>query len=181
VKSALETRTKRSTDGSPPDSCQSSITSEASFPPEFRRRSAAAKGSFDISSFDLVHNFVEHLVAKNASQALEINRSSRPTIDWETVEASVADSCSFEQAIGRAVVIADQMSRGVFGDTQFGDAPPSVEDPFFPFSVADVIPDFGDESRYRTRVARKVGRIFGTQRSVAVLAVSLILVLFFRE
>ncbi len=39
------------------------------------------------------------------------------------MEASVADSRSFEQAIGRAVVIADQMCRGVFDDTHFRPAP----------------------------------------------------------
>ena len=74
----------------------------------------------------------------------------------------MADSSTLEQAIGRAVVVADQMSRGVLDDTQPGDSPSlKPEDPFFAFSVADVIPDFGDQSRYRTRVARRVTRIFG--------------------
>jgi hypothetical protein len=115
--------------------------------------------------FGLVRTFVEHLAAKNASEGLESYRSSLRTIDWETVESSVADSRSFEQAIGRAVVIADQMSRGVFGDTHLAEAPPTAENPFFSFSVADVVPDFG-ESRYRTRAARKLGRIFGGRRAV---------------
>jgi hypothetical protein len=57
------------------------------------------------------------------------------------------------------------MSRGAFDYTQPRDSPASLktEDPFFAFSMADVIPDFGDESRYRTRVARKMTRMFGTR------------------
>jgi hypothetical protein len=136
------------------------------FASEHSRGSDAAEDSFDIGSFGLVRGFVEHLAAKNASESLESYRSSLRSIDWETVESSVAYSRSFEQAIGRAVVIADQMSRGVFGDTPLAEAPPAAENPFFRFSVADVVPDFGDESRYRTRVARKLGRIFGARRAV---------------
>jgi hypothetical protein len=166
VKSALHTRTKCSTDGRWPDSCESTVRPDHSAPPELPQGSIAANESFDIGSFDLVRKFMEHLLVKNASEALGNSRLSHRTIDWQTVEASVADSRSFEQAIGRAVVIADQMCRGVFGDAKLGDVPPNAIDPFFPFSVADVVPDFGDESRYRTRVARRVGRIFGGQRAL---------------
>jgi hypothetical protein len=109
-----------------------------------------------------VRRFLEHVVAKNALAALGNGRSAPQAIDWSAVAASVADSSTLEQAVGRAVVIADQMSRGVLDDTQTGDSPSSLkpEDPFFAFSVADVIPDFGDESRYRTRMARRVTNIF---------------------
>ena len=119
----------------------------------------------------------------------------------EVVEASVADSLSFEQAIGRAVVIADQMSRGVLDEAQLGNAPSSLGDaplalgdaplalgdapsssdagdPFFAFSMADVVPDFGGEHRYWTRVRTKMARIIGTRRTVVASAVSLMLVLF---
>jgi len=110
---------------------------------------------------------VEELVAENASAALGNGRSARYTIDWAAMEASVADSRTLEHAIGRAVVIADQVSRGVFDDNQTGGPPSPIkaEDPFFAFSLADVVPDFGDESRYRTRVVRKVARIFGTRQT----------------
>jgi len=126
-----------------------------------------------------VRKFVEHMVAKNALAVLGNGRSARHAIDWDAVEASVADSRTLEQAIGRAVVIADQMCRGVFDITQLGDASPlNVEVPFLTFSMADVVPDFGDESRYRTRMARKAGRIFGTRRTVVATAVSLMCLLF---
>ena len=155
-------------------------TPDTSFPSEEAppAGSASAIDPFNIGSFDLVRKFVEHVVAKNASASLGDGRSCRNAIDWEAVEASVADSSSFEQAIGRAVVIADQMCRGVFDDTHPGDASSSLktEEPFFAFSMVDVVPDFGDESRYRTRVARRVARIFGIRRTAVTLAVSLVLV-----
>jgi hypothetical protein len=162
----LQTPTECSKDGRPPDNSLSTVAPGSRFASEHSRGSDAAEDSFAIGSFGLVRQFVEHLAARNASESLESYRSSLRTIHWETVESSVADSRSFEQAIGRAVVVADQMSRGVFGDVQLAEAPPAAENPFFPFSVADVVPDFGDESRYRTRVARKLGRIFGARRSV---------------
>ena len=125
---------------------------------------------FDIRSFDMVRRFVQHVVDENAPTLLGSGDHSGPAIDWGAVEASVAGALTLEQAIGRAVVIADQMSRGLFGCAQVQDDPTSrpdapslaAEDPFFAFSMADVVPDFGDESRYRLRVARKVARIFGT-------------------
>jgi hypothetical protein len=114
-----------------------------------------------------VRKFVDHVVAKNASAVLESGCSASNAIDWEAVEVSVASCRSFEQAIGRAVVIADQMCRGVFDGTHLKDPGSSAraQDSFFAFSVADLTPDFGDESRYRWRVARKVTRIF--RRTVA--------------
>ena len=122
--------------------------------------------SFDLESFDLVRRFVEHVVVKNASAVLGNGRSSRNAIDWEALEASVSDAGSLEQAIGRAVVIADQMCRGVFDGTHLSDAQSSLkaEDPFFAFSMAEVVPDFGDGSRYRTKVAKKVTKILGIRR-----------------
>ena len=113
-----------------------------------------------------MRQFVEQVVAQNAATVLGNGRSAQEPIDWGAVEAAVAGSRSFEQAIGRAVVVADQMCRGVFDDINFGGAAssPGSEEPFFAFSNADVIPDFGDESRYRTRMARKVAGIFGIRR-----------------
>ena len=118
-------------------------------------------GTYDIVAFDLVRGFVEHLVAGTSPREPENSRSPTNTVDWDTVAASVAHSRSLEHAIGRAVVIADQLSRDVVKDVQLGDArtpPPTTDDPFFAFTMADVVPDFGD-SRYRARVARRVGGI----------------------
>ena len=63
-------------------------------------------------------------------------------------------------------MVADQMSRGVFAGIEYADRWPSYDanDPFFAFSVADVSPDFGDESRYRKRVAKKFAGILATRR-----------------
>ncbi len=174
VKSALHTRTIFSTDAGAPQNCPSAITPDTSYWSEeaLSGGSASAIVPFNIESFDLVRKFVEHVVAKNASALVGNSRSSRSAIDWEAVEASVADSSSFEQAIGRAVVVADQMCRGVFDDTHPGEASSSLKTdyPFFAFSLADVVPDFGDESRYRARVARRVARIFGIRRMAVTLA-----------
>jgi hypothetical protein len=130
---------------------------------------ASPTGHFDIGSFDLVREFVEHVVAKNTSLGTGNDHSARHALDWAALEASVADSPTLEQAIGRAIVIADQMGRGVFED-----APPTEmaislakDDPFFSFSMADVVPDFGDASRYRSRMVRKVARVFGSRRTMA--------------
>ncbi len=180
VKSALQTPTILSTDASAPQNGPPATSPDLSFPAKqaLPARSAFALDPFNIGSFDLVRNFVEHVVAKNASASLGHDRSFRGAIDWEAVEARVADSSSFEQAIGRAVVIAVQMCRAVFDDTHPGDtsSSPKSEEPFFAFSMIDAVPDFGDESRYRTRVAKRVARIFGIRRTAVTLAVSLVLV-----
>lgn len=150
--------------------------------------SASANVSFDIGSVDLVRKFVEHVTAKDASAVQGHGRSPRSDFDWELVTANVAGSRSFEHAIGRAVVIADQMRRGMFDDTHLDASDDThlgaasslrTDDPFFAFSMADVIPDFGDESRYRTRLARKASKILRTRRTVVPVAVSLLLALLF--
>ena len=124
--------------------------------------------SFDCS-FELFRRFVQHIVASNTSEAIEEGGGSRTSINWVALRDAVAHSDSIEQAIGRAVVIADRMSRGALKDHDMSVMPSSVsyDDPFFAFSVADAIPDFGDQSRYRTRVTSKVARFLGTRRTVA--------------
>jgi hypothetical protein len=119
-------------------------------------------------SFDLVRKFLEHLVVEKSEGASGYGESARCEIDWAAVEASTSNCQTLEQAIGRAIVVADQMSRGVFAGIQYADLWPSydADDPFFAFSVADVAPDFGDESRYRKRVVRKVVEILGTRRKL---------------
>lgn len=104
------------------------------------------------------------MVLENALGA----RGAQHEIDWTMVEASTSDCQTLEEAIGRAVVVAHQMSRGVFDDIQRADSWPPYDpnDPFFAFSVADVAADFGDESRYRERVVKKVAGILGTRRKL---------------
>jgi hypothetical protein len=158
MKDALHTPTKGSaTAGPAPALLEGSLQS----------RSVFGTASFDIRSFELVRRFVEHVVAKNASVAPVVGQEA---IDWVAVQTAVTNSGTLEQAIGRAVVIADQMSRGLFDIAQPHDSQTSrkAEDPLFaedPFSMADVVPDFGDGSRYRTRAARRVTRLFGIQRT----------------
>jgi len=168
VNSALHTRTTCTTNARQQNRSSTNGTDSFLLVGEvLPARSASANAAFDIGSVQLVRGFIDHLVAKNASRALRTGRSSRYVIDWRAVDASVAGSRTLEQAIGRAVVIADQMARGVFDATESGDSPssPNAEDPFFAFSLADVVPDFGDESRYRARVVRTVAKIFATRRT----------------
>jgi len=126
------------------------------------RKNSGEDGSRGIGldgSFELFRRFVEHLMATNASEASQ--NASTAIVDWEFIRASVAGSCSVEQAIGRAAVIADRMSRGTFehATPAMTPLPRPNEDPFFAFSVADAVPDFGDNRRYRERVIRRVGRL----------------------
>ena len=182
VKSALHTDTTNSSNAGPPENRRLSTEPGVSarvdetFLPS---GSSSAGASFDIRSFELVRRFVEHVRVKSASAVLGNGRVAQHEIDWGAVEASVADSRTLEQAIGRAIVIADRMSRGVFDGPQSGESPWSLEteEPFFAFSMTDVAADFGDASRYRARVARKVSRILGTRRTVATITVSLLLAL----
>ena len=108
-------------------------------------------------------------MVKNAAEALETDGSRPYEIDWAEVEASTSDCQTLEQAIGRAVVVADRMSRGAFSraqPTNFSSAY-DANDPFFAFSVADVTPDFGDDSRYRRRAVRKLARILASRNLAA--------------
>jgi hypothetical protein len=129
---------------------------------------SAASTPIAVGSYDLVRKFLQHVVVENVARASACDESVQHEIDWAAVEASTRDCQTLEQAIGRAVVVADQMSRGVSDGMQSADFWPCYDanDPFFAFSVADVAPDFGDESRYRKRVAKKVAGILGTRRNL---------------
>ncbi len=128
-------------------------------------RPARAGGSFDIAGIELVRGFVEHLAEQRSSAVPTSVQRIRAQIDWGVLEAAVAESTSIEQAIGRAIALADRMCRGVSDEPEAAvTTSDKVEQPFFAFSVADVVPDFGDHSRYRTRVAKRFARIFSTRR-----------------
>ena len=140
------------------------------------RRSEASSADprplrFDVGSFHLVRAFVEEMAAKTRS-GFDAKCSPAQAVDWQAIESAVADSASLELAIGRAVVMAHRMCTTGSGFEEDDLAPPERDDPgsehmvrsetetevpFFTFSVADAVPDFG-ESRLRTRVARRFGR-----------------------
>jgi hypothetical protein len=121
---------------------------------------------FDIGAFDLVRSFIEHLVANGAPGDPAKSCSPNTAVDWETLTSSVADARSLEHAIGRAVVLANRLTRGLADDLPASGrtTPPAAEDPFFAFTMADVVPDFGDGSR-RWRFTKRVANIMGTRRS----------------
>ena len=136
------------------------------------------EGAYAISALALVREFVDRVLAENSHAMIGDARTPHQSVDWAAIEDSVRDCRSLEQAIGRAVVIAAQLSRGVIENTHHRGPEPALttgedsfltardDDPFFAFSMADAVPDFGDESRYRTKVARKVARVFGVDRTM---------------
>ena len=151
------------------------------------RQADSHAASFDIGSVGLMREFVEHFARTRSGWASGGRPAPAHAVDWTILQAAVAGSASLEQAVGRALVIAEQMCRGVFEGSVVEVSPlPEVvpaartredtlsvpnhehpfptlseDDPFFAFNMADAIPDFGDESRYRTKVAKKVARVFG--------------------
>lgn len=180
MKSALNTLTTRpGTTGVPKEYHlgQSSHSASAT-----REAAAFSNQSRKLRSFDLVRDFVTHLAAAHADVP-GVDRRGHEAIDWEALVTSVAGIRPIERAIGRAVVIATRKCGGVFEDDDlrvaetssmstedhsvaFGDDGTSAtiheEEPFFSFSVADAIPDFGDES-HRSRIAKRVAGVLGTR------------------
>jgi hypothetical protein len=115
-------------------------------------------------SFEILEEFVEHLAETGVSRAPVDDHGRTPTIEWDLAVEAIEDCASMEQAIGRALVVADQMNREVVTGESVSPSPVQDEDPFFSFSVADSLPDFGDHSRYRSKLAKKVGRMIRTRR-----------------
>ena len=128
-------------------------------------------GSLD-DTFEFFRDFVEHVVRTNLSDALEKSpRGLRPLIR-EVIRAAVADTDSIEQALGRAVVFADRINREDIVNVIDSPSEPVFKDneAFFAFSVADALPDFGDQSRYRTRLTKKVTRMLKPRRVLTAVA-----------
>jgi hypothetical protein len=141
-------------------------------------------GSAVNGTLEILEQFFEHLGAINASRVSADDRRSALPLEWTPAIEAISDSLSIEQAIGRSVVIADQLHQGAFARQR--DRERTVDqmsrgcsvdhshnttsfviqdgDPFFSFSVADSLPDFGDQSRYRTRLANKIGRMLKPRR-----------------
>ena len=180
VKVPVHTRMIPSADPSASESNPSTEPGSSQYETTGAGHAVPAPDPFDFDAFGLVREFVEKVVVPGAAASLGEEHAHAHVIDWDVVRASVANSSSFEQAIGRAVVVADQMSRGIFAYDPEGVpfASPDDAEPFFAFSVGNAIPDFGDESRYRTKVARRMGGILKRRKSVAVMALSVLLALF---
>jgi hypothetical protein len=115
-------------------------------------------------SLDLVRRFVEYLAGVAAREELEERRDRPSLVDWEIIRTAIVGSQSIERALGRAVVVVHQMSQVTLNATKIVDTPSKAEreyqHPFFSFSVSNAVPDFGDQSRYRSKVARRMGRVF---------------------
>jgi hypothetical protein len=125
-------------------------------------RSSPVGDFIDIGAFGIVRGFVDHLVAKQGFKEPDNPSSGCKLPIWETLVAAVADSHTLEEAIGRAVVIADRLARGFVDEFESDEAgtPRAADDSFFAFTMADAVPDFGD-SRYRARLSRRVAGIIG--------------------
>jgi hypothetical protein len=69
-----------------------------------------------VTSLDLARRFIGFLFARSApSKSIETPQESLPsTTDWNTLQREVANSTSLEQAVGRSVVVADLLARGVY-------------------------------------------------------------------
>jgi hypothetical protein len=150
-------------DTSSAESRPATITSRASLHTAKTPERSSPVGEFiDIGAFGIVRGFVDHLVAKQAlAEPDNTSSGCKPPI-WEILVGVVADSHTLEQAIGRAVVIADRLARGLVDEFDSDEAgtPRTADHSFFAFTMTDVVPDFGD-SRYRARVSRTVASIIG--------------------
>ena len=127
---------------------------------ETARGSSRTVDNLGIRDFELARKFVDHLIAE---QTARTGRNGFPTgaaLDWHALTTSVADSTSLERAIGRAVARADRLIRGTSSENGVVQVGPSstAQAPFFAFTQADAVPDFGDD-RYRSRLARRIARI----------------------
>jgi hypothetical protein len=161
--SAVPARASFRSDASSAESSPKTIISGAPLDTaKAHERSSRLSDFIDIGDFGIVRSFVEHLVAKQALEEPDNRSSRRQPPNWETLVAAVADSRTLEQAIGRAVVIADRLVRGLVDEFDSDEVarPLATDDSFFAFTMADVVPDFGD-SRYRARVSRRVAGIIG--------------------
>jgi hypothetical protein len=125
-------------------------------------------------AFEVFREFVEHIVIRNDLERPEQVRNCLRTFEWRAIHCAVADTSSLEQALGRAVVFAGRMHQKPIADTS-GDMSQRVfsdDEPFFAFSVANALPDFGDQSRYRTRVTKRVVGLFRPRLVLATMALS---------
>lgn len=107
-------------------------------------------GPIGFRSFDLVRQYFEELASNEPSAE---GPNGREAIDWDVVRESLAGSESVEEAIGRAVVIADLMSRGKYKGP--GSSSQRNSSAFFSFDNTNAIANFGEKTRFRTWIAER--------------------------
>jgi hypothetical protein len=118
---------------------------------------AGGPALLESDAFELARRFVEHhLAAENAG-----TRWSERPVDRETLQSAVAGCTSLEHAIGRAIVVLTRLRPldSVAPSSNDAQLPPPANDPFFSFSVSDTAADFGDGTRFRARVARRMAAV----------------------
>jgi spore germination protein YaaH len=111
---------------------------------------------FDIRSIDLVRQYVEHLAAKRTGFDCDGVQTSRAATDWDEICQCIAGSESLEEAIGRAVVVADLMSRGLYESENGGKIDQEDSNHFFSFDNSTATAHFGDKTRLRTWINERV-------------------------
>jgi spore germination protein YaaH len=69
-----------------------------------------------LTDCEIARQFIDHLFNRDdlAQHEDDVAESSRRGVDWKAIEAAVAGSHSVEQEVGRSIVVADLMSRGVW-------------------------------------------------------------------
>ena len=77
----------------------------------FSSKNGESRIEFVDGSFDMLGEFVQYLMEERALD--QHQRTLAPSIDWQAIRRAAADSPSVEQAIGRAAMIADRMTRGI--------------------------------------------------------------------
>lgn len=110
----------------------------------------------------VVRRFIEYLFTQGDSPEF------RRTVDWEVIREAVAGSSSLEQAIDRAVAVADLMSRGIYPRQRTG------ADPSPPWPSSSSTPEIEDA----THLSAIMRTIFSAHKGASsiVLAISLFLI-----
>jgi hypothetical protein len=130
--------------------------------------------NFNPLRFEIFRDFVERVVVPNTPDGFGPTYGGLQGAPWEAIRSAVADSNSIEQALGRAIVFADRLQSEPIADVidTTSETTEHSNEAFFAFSVADALPDFGDQSRYRSKVTRKVAGVFRPRRLVATVTAS---------
>jgi spore germination protein YaaH len=130
--------------------------------------------TFDIESMDMVREYIGYLANKNSATNAGLG-SDEAVIDWDVIQSAIEGSESIEEAVGRAVVVADLMSRGAYKG-QFGEAGANTHlssNRFFAFDNSNATADFGERSRFRTWIAERAS----AHRALTSTGISIVMIL----
>ncbi len=130
--------------------------------------------TFDIQSMELVRQYIYHLASKATVGGIG-DLPGGGAIDWDVIRDSIAGSQSVEEAIGRAIVVADLMSRGAykgeFGEVGAGASQNSNR--FFAFDNSNVNAQFGEKTRFKTWIAERAS----AHRTLTSMGISIVMIL----